>query len=60
MNEIVELLYFKKRRTASFQYALPSNQEQLALENFDDTLTEEQRKLFELGKNRSYFNVYLL
>ena len=46
MNEIVELLYFKKRRTASFQYALPSNQEQLALENFDDTLTEEQRKLF--------------
>ncbi len=46
MDEIIEFIYFKKRRTTSFQYALPSKQEQLALENFDDTLTEEQRKLF--------------
>ena len=46
MDDIVEFIYFKKRKTVVFEYTLPSKKEVSALENFDDTLTDEQRKLF--------------
>ena len=46
MDDIVEFIYFKKRKTVMFEYTHPSKKELSALENFDDTLTEEQRKLF--------------
>ncbi len=46
MNDLMEFIYFKKRKNEIFKNTLPSSREKEALENFDDTLTEEQRKLF--------------
>ena len=46
MDELLEYIYFKKRRSVNFQNLDPLTTEKEALEKFDDTLTEEQRKLF--------------
>ena len=46
MDELLEYIYFKKRRSVNFQNLYPLPKEKEALEKFDDTLTEEQRKLF--------------
>ncbi|MBQ2740235.1 MAG: hypothetical protein IJF39_01265 [Clostridia bacterium] len=46
MEELLEYIYFKKRKLINFQNLSPLPKEKEALEKFDDTLTEEQRRLF--------------
>ena len=46
MEDLLEYIFFKKRKIINFQNSYPLPKEKEALEKFDDTLTEEQRKLF--------------